>query len=145
MSEHDCVHEADLAGMASNIEKLCSDVSKVEADYYGISGSPLQLTEDHTLIRIGNIEIECLATPGHTAGSQCFYFDGKLITGDTLFIEGCGRTDLPGGNTTTLLESLQKIKSLPKETIIYPGHDYGSQPHDSLENQIKLNPYLQQI
>lgn len=75
-------------------------------------------------LAVGAVEIELLHTPGHTPGSQCFLVDGMLIAGDTLFLEGCGRTDLPGSDSAAMYESLQKLAALPESTVVYPGHRY---------------------
>ena len=94
-------------------------------------------------ITVGNIEIECLHTPGHTMGSQCFRYQNQMLTGDTLFIDGCGRTDLPGGNTETLYNTFTNvIKKLPNETVIYPGHNYSPEKSDTLGHQKESNHYL---
>ena len=66
-------------------------------------------------VAVGAVEIELLHTPGHTPGSQCFLVDGMLVAGDTLFLEGCGRTDLPGSDSEAMYESLQRLASLPDE------------------------------
>ena len=66
--------------------------------------------------------ITLVHTPGHTPGSQCFFVDGRLVSGDTLFLDGCGRTDLPGGDPEALYESLtQKLAVVPDDTVLYPG------------------------
>jgi hydroxyacylglutathione hydrolase len=75
-------------------------------------------------LRVGAVEIELLHTPGHTPGSQCFLVDGMLIAGDTLFLQGCGRTDLPGSDPASMYESLHRLAGLPDSTVIYPGHRY---------------------
>lgn len=75
-------------------------------------------------VRVGAIEIELLHTPGHTPGSQCFLVGGMLIAGDTLFLDGCGRTDLPGSDPAAMFESLQRLAGLPEDTVVYPGHRY---------------------
>ena len=68
-------------------------------------------------------------TPGHTPGSQCFLVDGKLVAGDTLFLDGCGRTDLPGGDPDAMYESLtQRLAMVPDDTVLYPGHLYSPEP-----------------
>jgi hydroxyacylglutathione hydrolase len=93
-------------------------------------------------IRIGETEIEFLHTPGHTPGSMCLRVGDHLITGDTLFIGGCGRSDLPGGNPSQLFRTLQKLAALPPALEICPGHDYGQAPRRVLADEIKVNPYL---
>jgi glyoxylase-like metal-dependent hydrolase (beta-lactamase superfamily II) len=75
-------------------------------------------------VQVGAISIELLHTPGHTPGSQCFLVDGMLVAGDTLFLQGCGRTDLPGGDPSAMYESLGRLASLPEDTVVYPGHRY---------------------
>ena len=80
-------------------------------------------------VLVGEIPITLLHTPGHTPGSQCFLLDGMLVAGDTLFLEGCGRTDLPGGDATAMYESLtQRLAKVPDDTVLYPGHLYSSEP-----------------
>jgi glyoxylase-like metal-dependent hydrolase (beta-lactamase superfamily II) len=75
-------------------------------------------------VAAGGVEVELLHTPGHTPGSQCFLVDGMLVAGDTLFLEGCGRTDLPGSDPEAMYDSLQRLASLPESTVVYPGHRY---------------------
>lgn len=84
------------------------------------------------IIQVGNVQIALMHTPGHTPGSQCFYVDNCLVAGDTLFLEGCGRTDLPGSNPEQMYESLQKLASLPSNTIVYPGHRYSVPSFESI-------------
>jgi glyoxylase-like metal-dependent hydrolase (beta-lactamase superfamily II) len=75
-------------------------------------------------VTAGAVEVVLLHTPGHTPGSQCFLVDGRLVAGDTLFLEGCGRTDLPGSDPEDMYDSLQRLASLPDRTVVYPGHRY---------------------
>ena len=84
-------------------------------------------------IAVGSVEIEMLHTPGHTPGSQCFLVDGMLVAGDTLFLQGCGRTDLPGSDAAAMYESLQRLAGLPDSTVIYPGHRYSVASAGTLE------------
>ena len=78
---------------------------------------------------MGRFEIELVHTPGHTPGSQCFSVDGRLVSGDTLFFEGCGRTDLPGGDPEQMYESITtRLARFGDETILYPGHFYAAEP-----------------
>jgi len=74
-------------------------------------------------IKVGELTFSVLETPGHSGGSVCLYIPGHLFAGDTLFAEGCGRTDLPGGSTPKMRQSLTKLANLPEDTIVYPGHD----------------------
>ena len=80
-------------------------------------------------VTVGSVAIELVHTPGHTPGSQCFLVDGKLVAGDTLFLEGCGRTDLPGGDPEAMYHSLtQRLAKVPDDTVLYPGHLYSADP-----------------
>ncbi len=82
-------------------------------------------------------------TPGHTPGSQCLLVDGRLLSGDTLFVNACGRWDLPGGDPRQLYESLAKtLKALDDATVLYPGHHYAEQPVSSMGEQKRTNPFL---
>jgi len=102
-----------------------------------------RLVQDGDLLPLGNLEFRVIHTPGHTPGSICLYTPGHLFTGDTLFIDDAGRTDLPGGSLPTLVASIQtKLLPLPDETIIWPGHDYGDTPTATLGEQKQSNPYI---
>jgi len=101
----------------------------------------------HTLgegdtIRLGNLPIRVHHTPGHTPGGLSFQVGNRLITGDVLFVEGCGRVDLPGGDIDVMWNTLQKIKNMDDNLEIYPGHDYGSVPSSTLRQEKQQNPYL---
>ncbi len=92
---------------------------------------------------LGSETVHVLHTPGHAPGSLCFVVGGRrLITGDTLFVGNCGRTDLPGGDPRTLFDSLQRLKQLPDTLVICSGHDYGPAPTRTLGEEKKLNPVL---
>ena len=98
---------------------------------------------DKSEIKVGNVKLNFLLTPGHSPDGLSIIADNKAIfTGDTLFIDDCGRADLLGGNIKDLYLSLQKIKKLSLDLIVYPGHDYASKPFDTLKNQIKTNKTL---
>ncbi len=119
-------------------------VSKHEAAILKPKVSTLIEVLDQEIIMLGNLEITCIFTPGHSPGGQCFWIDDILLTGDSLFINGCGRVDLPGSNADHLFESLQKIGKLPDHTVIYPGHRYHPKTSDTLGNQKLSNRYLSQ-
>jgi glyoxylase-like metal-dependent hydrolase (beta-lactamase superfamily II) len=92
------------------------------------------------VVLVGKIPIELIHTPGHTPGSQCFFVDGMLVSGDTLFLEGCGRTDLPGGDPAALYESLTtKLAKIPDDTILFPGHMYSQDPSAEMGEVRKYN------
>lgn len=121
-------------------------VHKREADgvkqVTGLSDSDLVKVESGDTCRVGDVEIEFLHTPGHTPGSQCFMVRNSLVSGDTLFIQGCGRVDLPGSDPEEMYHSLRKLSALPDDVILFPGHDYGGGPHQSLGDTKRTNPYL---
>jgi len=82
------------------------------------------------VVRVGEVPIELIHTPGHTPGSQCFLVDGRLVAGDTLFLDGCGRTDLPGGDPEALYFSLTRtLAAVPDDVVLYPGHQYSVAAH----------------
>ena len=99
-------------------------------------------TGDGDTIKLGNLKIKCLHTPGHTPGSQCYLVDDAIITGDTLFVDGCGRVDLPGSDPKEMLNSLKKLASLNEGITVYPGHNYGSSETTTIGDQKKRNPYM---
>ena len=95
-----------------------------------------RLVSDKEHITLGKVTLEFLLTPGHTHDGICILADDEaIITGDTLFIGDCGRVDMPGGSSKEMYETLdKKIKPLPDDTIVYPGHDYGLRPYDTIGN-----------
>ena len=85
------------------------------------------------VVRVGEVAITLIHTPGHTPGSQCFFIDGRLVSGDTLFLDGCGRTDLPGSDPLEMYESLtQRLSKIPDDTVLFPGHLYSPQPSQTM-------------
>jgi glyoxylase-like metal-dependent hydrolase (beta-lactamase superfamily II) len=113
----------------------------------GGKGSPRAdvLLQDDDLIRIGAVGLKVLHTPGHTAGGICLYSKGHIFTGDSLFVGAVGRTDLPGGSMKQLLSSIhEKIYSLPGDTVVWPGHDYGPMPSSTVRQEKDTNPYTRQ-
>jgi glyoxylase-like metal-dependent hydrolase (beta-lactamase superfamily II) len=91
---------------------------------------------------IGHRAVRALETFGHTAGGTSYLADGFVITGDVLFVGGCGRTDFPGGDVAAMWRSLQRLMALPEETRIYPGHDYGPTPTSTTGREAQENRYL---
>ncbi len=118
-------HPADLHRLKANVRR-----------YPG-----LKQVQDREILRLGRFEIEAIHTPGHSAGELCFYLrhpaPGYLFTGDTVFIRDCGRTDLESGSTAQMFESLQRIKKLPPETVILPGHHYAPECASTLETELR--------
>ncbi|MBM4253426.1 MAG: MBL fold metallo-hydrolase [Deltaproteobacteria bacterium] len=110
----------------------------------GVSRNDLKICRSGDKIDIGGVAIKVIHTPGHTPGSQCFLCEDRLISGDTLFISGCGRVDLPGGNADQLYDSLSnKLAKLPADTILLPGHNYDPEPSATMADVKARNPYLQ--
>ena len=96
-------------------------------------------------IAIGTAEVRALATPGHTLAGMTWLGDGFACTGDVLFVGSCGRSDLePGGDPRALWRSLQLLATLPEETRIYPGHDYGPTPTSTIAWELLHNPCFRQ-
>lgn len=89
--------------------------------------------KDGDSIKLGKTNIKVIHTPGHSPGSICLYWEGNLVSGDTMFIGGVGRTDIPHGSSSTLKKSLQRLLELPGETLIWPGHAYSSKYPVTLE------------
>jgi hydroxyacylglutathione hydrolase len=108
----------------------------------GISDNDLVKTESGDKLAVGEIEIEFLHTPGHTPGSQCFRIRNTLVSGDTLFIQGCGRVDLPGSDAEQMYHSLRKLAELPGDTLLLPGHHYSEAPNATMAETKRQNPYL---
>jgi glyoxylase-like metal-dependent hydrolase (beta-lactamase superfamily II) len=106
--------------------------------------SRLQPVRDGEPIGIGGLRAKAIHTPGHTPGSQCLLVQGHLFTGDTLFINACGRWDLPGGDPARLHASLMhKLAVLPEDTVVHPGHNYADRPTSSIGAEKQTNPFLQ--
>ena len=105
----------------------------------GISDGDLVKHSGGDKMFVGDIEITFVHTPGHTPGSQCFLVEQRLVAGDTLFLEGCGRTDLPGSNPGEMYASLQTLAKLPTDTLVCPGHQYSALPSSNLGDVVATN------
>lgn len=99
----------------------------------GVGVPPVVAHASGDVVKVGEIAITLLHTPGHTPGSQCLSFEGRLVSGDTLFVDGCGRTDLPGSDPHEMYRSLQeRLAGLPDEMLLFPGHFYSPEPFATL-------------
>ncbi len=136
-----------IEGVATLLERndCAIHVQRQEAPWVmrttGLGEGQLVQHDPGDVVRVGEVEITLVHTPGHTPGSQCFHVDGRLVSGDTLFLEGCGRTDLPGSNSDDMYHSLQRLATLPADTIVYPGHRY-SQPSSATMDAIVASNYV---
>ncbi len=118
-------------------------LTSAEARFWGSELTRPVLHHGGDTIRLGKTDIRVLLTPGHTPGSACYHAGNKLITGDTMFVYGCGRCDLSGGDPNQMYDTLRKLAgSLPRDTITLPGHNYSTAPSCSLEQQLEGNPFL---
>ena len=110
----------------------------------GVSLSDMRMMDGEETINVGAVEIDCLHTPGHTPGSQCFRIKDNLVAGDTLFLQGCGRVDLPGGDSEQLFHTLtRKLAKIQDEVVLYPGHNYGGENGSApLGDVRRSNSYL---
>ncbi len=134
-----CMHEADNRFFSSDGTR---ELSMKELGLPSAGAVEMEL-KDGDLLEVGTLVIKVIHTPGHSPGSVCFYVKRNLFTGDTLFVGAAGRTDLTGGSLDTLIESIEnKILTLPKDTVIWPGHDYGDTPTSSIGREMEENPYI---
>lgn len=122
-------------------------VHKDDAAAIGLPAGSMKQVGAGDAVDVGGLSISCVHTPGHTPGSQCFHVDigdGSLISGDTLFVNACGRCDFPGSDPVQMFDSLHRVLGGMKgETKLYPGHDYGDVPVSSLTRERQRNPYYQ--
>ncbi len=118
-------------------------INKEEANFWKKKYDNLITMNSCETFNLGKSSISSLHTPGHTPGSCCYSFDNNLIAGDTLFVFGCGRCDLHGGDPEEMFNSLKKLRNnLSKETIIMPGHNYSIQRQSTLKEEIEGNPFF---
>ncbi len=131
------IHEAEAPMLATPNRAMLA--------MFGAEASPAAtvLLQDGDDITFGNETVKVIHTPGHSPGSISLYFPGYVITGDTLFVQGVGRTDLPGGSYEILQRSIRnKLFTLPGETVVLPGHNYGPTPTSTIEREKKENPFV---
>jgi glyoxylase-like metal-dependent hydrolase (beta-lactamase superfamily II) len=117
--------------------------SKIIAHKYSNIEKDIEVTDGYVL-RLGDIKVTIIHTPGHTRDSICILTNGKILTGDTLFVGECGRTDLPDGSSEEMYHSLfHKLMNLDDDIEVYPGHDYGSSPYSTILKEKKVNYTLE--
>jgi glyoxylase-like metal-dependent hydrolase (beta-lactamase superfamily II) len=135
----------DIEGIVALLERqpVKVHVNAAESEWVrrttGVASGDLEPHDSGDVVSVGGIPIRLLHTPGHTPGSQCFLVDQRLVSGDTLFLEGCGRTDLPGSDSEAMYDSLQRLAQLPDDTALFPGHRYSQAPEAPLGEVKALN------
>ena len=140
----------ELKGLAELLERVTVPVhvNTHEAQWVsrvtGIPMSDLTAHQHGDRVSVGDIDIELLHTPGHTPGSQCFLVAGRLVAGDTLFLDGCGRTDFPGGDVDEMFRSLQQLAKLSGDPMVFPGHGYSTESSASLSD-VKNSNYVYKV
>ena len=105
----------------------------------GLGAADLCVHEAGDVVTVGSVEIRLVHTPGHTPGSQCFHVRDRLVSGDTLFLDGCGRTDLPGSDPSAMFDSLRLLATLPDDTVVFPGHRYSPASHQRMDDLCRHN------
>ena len=134
------VHADHVTG-ASALKRVTGAQTGV-SQHCGASGFD-QLLDDRNVLAFGGQSLLVIATPGHTPGSRCFIWQDRLLTGDTLLIGGCGRTDFQQGDAGTLYDSItRRLFSLPEDTLVYPGHDYRGRRVSTIAEEKFTNPRL---
>ena len=139
-SHNDHINSVDQILASHDIEIFLNHKEKI---FWGKEYDNFVVNHGGDIIELGSTKIKSIHTPGHTPGSTCYYVGDKLIAGDTLFVFGCGRCDMHGGNPEEMFETLKNLKSsLDKNTIILPGHDYSVKRESTIEEQITGNPFM---
>ena len=140
----------NILGLPQLMEKnpVSIYVNKHEAEglkqVTGISLSDMKQVDSEDRMKVGSVDISFLHTPGHTPGSQCFRVADNLVAGDTLFLQGCGRVDLPGGDSEVMYDTLtRRLAKIQNEIILYPGHNYGGSGSAPMGEVRETNSYLQ--
>lgn len=141
-SHHDHINGLDelLAATDAHVHLLTA-----EAEFWQKPLIRPSLHHGGDWITLGKTDIQVLHTPGHTPGSACYRLGEHVLTGDTIFVYGCGRCDLKGGDPAQLYHTLQRLQhELPPSSVLHPGHDYGITPTATLQQQIDGNPFFHQ-
>lgn len=134
------VHADHITG-GGRLKKM-TEAKTAVSQACGAETADIQL-KDNDVLEFGAEKIIVIATPGHTSGSLSFLWQDRLFTGDSLLINGCGRTDFQGGDAGKLYDAITKrLFSLPDETLVYPGHDYNGRRVSSIAQEKGINPRL---
>ena len=139
----------DIAGISTLLEEIDVPIHVQRAELpwmmrrTGVSEDVLVAHESADVVSVGEVEVTLIHTPGHTPGSQCFLVEQRLISGDTLFLEGCGRTDLPGSDPEEMYRSLRdRLSRVSDDTTLFPGHLYSAAPSAPMSEVREYNPAL---
>ena len=138
-------HDDHINGVEEILQQYDPELHllKAEADFWQAELQRPSLHAGGDQIQLGRTALNILHTPGHTPGSACYQLEDDIITGDTLFVFGCGRCDLDGSNPEDMFKTLQKMKhELPAKMLLHPGHNYSCASCSSIEEQIEGNPFL---
>jgi glyoxylase-like metal-dependent hydrolase (beta-lactamase superfamily II) len=131
------IHEADATALVqtpSHLLEMFNATTSPPADI---------VVKEGDIIQVGNVGLKVIHTPGHSAGGMSLHLDGMVFTGDTLFVGSVGRTDFPGSSWDVLESSIRKkLYVLPGETVVYPGHNYGSTPTSTIQHERRHNPFV---
>jgi glyoxylase-like metal-dependent hydrolase (beta-lactamase superfamily II) len=131
------IHEADAPGLSNTPPGMLEMFEAEESPPADI------LVKDGDTIRVGNVTLQVIHTPGHTPGGMCLLTNGMVFTGDTLFVGSIGRTDFPGCSYEDLEQSVRtRLYTLPGETVVLPGHNYGSRPTSTIEQERRTNAFI---
>ncbi len=112
------------------------------AEIAGCPSDRVKAFRDGDVLELGELGVEVLHTPGHSPGSCCFRAGNHMLTADTLFVQGIGRVDLPHSDRDAMFRSLERLKALPSQVVIYPGHDYGPESFSTIGRELQWNAYL---
>ncbi len=137
-------HFDHINGVEAMVEATDAEVfiHKKEVSQLPVVSSSVKEVEGGHEISLGSVTISLLHTPGHTPGSVCYQAADRLVSGDTLFIGGCGRCDLPGGDPEKMHQSLTRLRKLDDRLLLYPGHNYSPEPSSSIGKEKTHNPFL---
>ena len=131
------IHEEDAGALVQTPSYLL--------EMFGATASPPAdiVVKEGDAIEVGNVKLKVIHTPGHSPGGMSLYVDGTVFTGDTLFVGSVGRTDFPGSSWDVLEASIRKkLYVLPGETVVFPGHNYGSTPTSTIQYERRHNPFV---
>ena len=137
-------HLDHINGVEEILRKTDAEVvvHKKEMGAVPAESASIRGIEGGDTVDLGPVKLSLLHTPGHTPGSVCFTAADRLIAGDTLFIGGCGRCDLPGGDPELMHKSLSRLRMLDDRVVLYPGHNYAPEPTSELKKEKERNPFL---